>query len=392
MGKAIVLSACRSAGGKFGGNLRSFEASELGALAMTEAVARSGLPPEQVEEVIMGNAWQAGTGPNPARIAAWKSHVLKDSPAVTVNMRCGSGFKAVMQISDRVRLGDIRAGLAGGMESASNVPYVLPEARWGHIMGDRKILDVLHKDGFHCPLAGMLMGETAELLAAKYRISRKDQDSFALESHRKAVSAIDSGLFKKEIFPVNIRQKDKESSFLIDEIPRKDTSMEKLASLPAIFRKDGTVTAGTSSSLCDAASALVIAEERWARGNGYFGLAEIIGYASSTIDPEYMGLGPVKACSRALDNAGLKIEDMDLIEINEAFSAQVLALHKEMPFDMEKCNVFGGAIALGHPIGATGARILTTLIYALKTLDKELGLAAACVGGGQGVAVIVRRL
>ena len=392
MQKAVILSACRTAGGKFGGSLKSKEASDLGAVVIAEAAKRSAIPPEDIEEVIMGNGWQTGVGPNPARIATWKSRVLEEVPAVTVNKRCGSGLKSVMQIADRVRLGDIKAGVAGGMESTSNAPYILPGARWGYVMGEKKVLDVLHKDGFICPLADMLMGETAELLAEEYGISREEQDIFALESHGKAVSAIEAGKFKDEIVPVAVHLKKEETIFDTDEIPRKGTSLEKLAGLPTIFKKGGTVTAGSSSSLCDAGSALVIAGSSWAAASGYKSMAEILGYASTTVKPDHMGLGPVKACAKALEIAGLKLEDMDLIELNEAFAVQVLAVQKEMPFAMEKCNVHGGAIALGHPIGATGAKILTTLIYALRAYDKELGLATACIGGGQGIALVVRRL
>jgi acetyl-CoA C-acetyltransferase len=390
--KAVILSACRTAGGKFGGTLKSKTAVDLGAAAIAEAVRRAGVSPADVAEVIMGNGWQTGVGPNPARIAAWKSELLKHVPGFTVNKRCGSGLRSIMLIADRIRLGDINAGVAGGMESTSNAPYILPDARWGHIMGEKRVLDVLHKDGFICPLADMLMGETAELLAEEYGISREEQDGFALESHRKAVAAIESGKFKQEIVPVTVRQKKEEITFDTDEIPRRDTSMEKLNRLPAIFKKEGTVTAGSSSSLCDAGSALVIAGREWARANSYKPLAEILSYASATVEPDHMGLGPVKACALALETAGLKLEDVDLIELNEAFAVQVLAVQRDMPFAMEKCNVHGGAIALGHPIGATGAKILTTLIYALQTCDRELGLATACIGGGQGVALIVKRV
>ncbi|MBA7528590.1 Acetyl-CoA acetyltransferase [subsurface metagenome] len=392
MKKPVILSACRTAGGKFGGSLKSKEATDLGAVAIAEAVRRSGIPGEDIEELIMGNGWQTGVGPNPARIAAWKSQVLKDTPAFTVNKRCASGLRAAMLIADRIRLGDIKAGAAGGMESATNTPYILPNARWGHIMGEKRVLDVLHKDGFICPLADMLMGETAELLAGEYNISREEQDAFALESHLKAVKTIESGRFKDEIVPVTVRMKKEEILFDTDEIPRRDTGLEKLGRLPTIFKEGGTVTAGSSSALCDAGSALVIAGSDWAAAKGYQPMAEILGYASATVKPDHMGLGPVKACPKALDAAGLKLADIDIIELNEAFAVQVLAVHREMPFAMEKCNVHGGAIALGHPIGATGAKILTTLIYALQSLDKELGLATACIGGGQGVALVLRRV
>jgi acetyl-CoA C-acetyltransferase len=340
----------------------------------------------------MGNGWQAGVGANPARIAMYKAGLPQDIPAFTVNKRCGSGLRAIMLAADRVRLGDIHAAVAGGMESASKTPYILPDARWGHRMGDKATLDVLHKDGFMCPLANMMMGATAEILVDEYDISREEQDAFALESHKKALAAVEKGLFADETVPVTVKKKKETITFATEEIPRADTSMEKLGRLPAIFREGGTVTAGTSSALCDAGSAVVVADEGWARAQGYEPLAEILGYASGALAADHMGLGPTVAAPKALEIAGLSLEDMDLIELNEAFAAQVLAVHREMPFDMEKCNVHGGAIALGHPIGATGAKILTTLIYALRHYDKELGLATACIGGGQGVAMVIRRL
>jgi acetyl-CoA C-acetyltransferase len=392
MGKAVVLSACRTGGGKFGGTLSSFEATDLGGFAIAEAVKRSGLSDRDIAEVIMGNGWQAGVGANPARIAMYKAGLPQDIPAFTVNKRCGSGLRAIMLAADRVRLGDIHAAVAGGMESASKTPYILPDARWGHRMGDKATLDVLHKDGFMCPLANMMMGATAEILVDEYDISREEQDAFALESHKKALAAVEKGLFADETVPVTVKKKKETITFATEEIPRADTSMEKLGRLPAIFREGGTVTAGTSSALCDAGSAVVVADEGWARAQGYEPLAEILGYASGALAADHMGLGPTVAAPKALEIAGLSLEDMDLIELNEAFAAQVLAVHREMPFDMEKCNVHGGAIALGHPIGATGAKILTTLIYALRHYDKELGLATACIGGGQGVAMVIRRL
>jgi acetyl-CoA C-acetyltransferase len=392
MGKAVVLSACRTGGGKFGGTLSSFEATDLGGFAIAEAVKRSGLSDRDIAEVIMGNGWQAGVGANPARIALYKAGLPQDIPAFTVNKRCGSGLRAVMLASDRVRLGDIKAAVAGGMESASKTPYILPDARWGHRMGDKATLDVLHKDGFMCPLANMMMGATAEILVDEYDISREEQDAFALESHKKALAAVEKGLFAEETVPVTVKKKRETITFATEEIPRADTSLEKLGRLPAIFREGGTVTAGTSSALCDAGSAVVVADAEWARAQGYEPMAEILGYASGALAADHMGLGPTVAAPKALEIAGFSLEDMDLIEINEAFAAQVLAVHRKMPFDMEKCNVHGGAIALGHPIGATGAKILTTLIYALRHYDKELGLATACIGGGQGVAMVIRRL
>jgi acetyl-CoA C-acetyltransferase len=363
----------------------------LGAAVIREVVTRAKVPGSDVEELVMGNGWQAGAGPNPARIAAWKSGVALDAPAYTVNQRCGSGLNAVMRIADRIRLGDIHLGIAGGMESASNVPYLLPEARWGHTMGEKKTPDVLHRDGLHCPLAEMMMGETAEILAEEYGIAREEQDQFALESHRKAIEAIDNGYFRNEIVPLEVKQKKDVITFDTDEIPRGNTDLSKLARLPAIFREGGSVTAGTSSALCDAASALLIANADWAHEHGYTPLAEIIGYSSATVQPDHMGLGPVFSTPKALEMAGITLEDIELIELNEAFAVQVLAVGREMELDMQRCNVNGGAIALGHPIGATGAKLLTTLVHTLGRMDKTLGLVTACVGGGQGVSLVVRR-
>lgn len=393
MGKTVILSACRTPGGKFGGSLASKNATDLGAVALAEAVKRSGVDPDCIDEVIMGNGWQAGVGANPARIAMFKAGLSQNIPAFTVNKRCGSGLRAVMLAADRIRLGDAFVMAAGGMESASNVPYILPEARWGHRMGEKKVPDVLHNDGFICPLAGMLMGATAEILAEENGISREEQDEFALRSHRNAVNAIDEGKFGDEIVPVAVKDRKKgDISVDTDEIPRRDTSLEKLARLPSIFKPGGTVTAGTSSALCDAGSAEVVADEEWAIRNGHDPLAEILGYASGALDARHMGLGPTVAVPKALEKAGMALGDMDLIELNEAFSAQVLAVHRKMPFDMDRCNVHGGAIALGHPIGATGSKLLATLVHALKRYDKEFGLVTACIGGGQGVAMVIRRL
>lgn len=393
MARVVILSACRTAGGKFGGSLSRFEASDLGGSAVAEAVKRSGIDGEVIDEVILGNGWQAGVGANPARIALFKGGLPQSIPAFTVNIRCGSGIRTVMIGSDRIRLGDAKAIVAGGMESASNAPYILPDARWGYRMGEKKALDVLHKDGFLCPVAGKLMGEATELLAEEFAISREEQDRFALASHQKATEAVTKGFFKEEIFPVGYRDRKKgEILFAQDEIPRADTTLEALARLPAIFREDGTITAGSSSALCDAGSALVIADGEWAEAQGLEPLAEIAGYGTAALEAERFGLAPTLAMPKALAKAGFALEDMDLIEINEAFASQVIACHRMMPFDMDRLNVHGGAIALGHPIGASGAKILTTLLYALKSRDKELGIASACIGGGQGVAVVVKRL
>ncbi|QVL35209.1 thiolase family protein [Aminirod propionatiphilus] len=393
MARVVILSACRTAGGKFGGGLSRFEASDLGGFAVAEAVRRSGLPGEVLDEVILGNGWQAGVGANPARIALYKGGLPQSVPAFTVNIRCGSGIRTMMLGSDRIRLGDAKAVVVGGMESASNVPYLLPDARWGFRMGEKKALDALHRDGFLCPVAGKLMGEATEALVEELSITREEQDAFALDSHRKAARAMDQGFFDEEIFPLTYRDRKKGDIVLDrDEIPRADTTEEALSKLPAIFKKGGTITAGSSSALCDAASALVIADGDWAQSQGLRPLAEIVGYASAALEAERFGLGPTLAMPKALARAGLAMEDMDLIEINEAFAAQVIACHRVMPFDRERLNVHGGAIALGHPIGASGAKIVTTLLYALRRRKGELGIASACIGGGQGVALVVRCL
>ena len=392
MTKAVIVSACRTAGGKFGGQFSKLTATDLGAAALKEAVARSGAPAEAIEEVIMGNGWQAGVGANPARNAMYKAGIDQTVPAFTVNIRCGSGLRTIMLAADRIRLGDAKVIMAGGMESATKAPYILAEARWGFRMGEQKAADVLHVDGFLCPLAGRLMGQiTDEVVIPELGITREEQDEFSYHSHMKAVAAIEQGLFKDEIVPVTIKDKKKGEIILgTDEIPRKDTTVESLAKLPVIFKKDGTITAGSSSALCDAGSAVMVADSGWAKAQGLKPLAEIVSYAVAAVDAEHFPIAPVKAMGIALKKAAMSIDDMEFIEINEAFAAQVIACHRQMPFDMSRLNVHGGAIALGHPIGASGTKILTTLIYSLKQQGKSLGLASACIGGGQGVAMIVK--
>lgn len=394
MGKAVIVSACRTAGGKFGGQFAKLAATDLGAAALKEAIVRSGASSDVIEEVIMGNGWQAGVGANPARNAMYKAGISQEVPAFTVNIRCGSGLRTVMLAADRIRLGDAKVIIAGGMESATRTPYILPEARWGFRMGEQKAQDVLHVDGFLCPIAGRLMGQiTDEVVIPELSITREEQDEFAYHSHMKAAAAIEQGLFKDEIVPVVVKDKKKgEISLDTDEIPRKDTTVESLAKLPTIFKKDGTITAGSSSALCDAGSAVMVADEDWAKAEGLTPLAEIVSYAVAAVDAEHFPIAPVKAMDIALTKAGMSIQDMELIEINEAFAAQVIACHRKMPFDMDRLNVHGGAIALGHPIGASGTKILTTLIYSLRQQGKSIGLASACIGGGQGVSMIVKLL
>lgn len=393
MGRPVILATCRTPGGKYGGVFSKIAAPDLGAIAIKEALSRSGLSAEHIEEVVMGNGWQAGVGANPARIAMYRGGIPESVPAYTINKRCGSSVKTAMLISDRIRLGDIKAGIAGGMESASNVPYLLEGARWGYRMGEKPVLDGLHRDGFMCPLAEMLMGATGEILAQEHSISREEQDSYAFNSHRKASEAIASGKFSDEIVAVKIKDRKKGEIIVdTDEIPRADTTIDKLAKLPPVFAKDGTITAGSSSALCDGASAMVIADGDWATSMGYKPLAEITGYGSAALDPRHMGLGPVHSTPKALAMAGVTLDDVDLIELNEAFAAQVLAVHRSMPFDMDRCNIYGGAIALGHPIGATGAKLIATMVHGLIREDKEIGLVTACIGGGQGVSMVIKRL
>lgn len=392
MGKPVIVSAVRTIGGRYGGGLSSLSAPELGAAVVTEVVKRAGITGDEVDELVFGCGWQAGIGANVARQAAVKGGLPEKVPAYTINIRCASSLQATIESARSIRCGDSNVVIAGGTESASNVPYIMDKLRWGARMGDTTAYDGLHKDGFMCPLAGMLMGATAELLAEKYSISRQEQDQFALESHQKAVKAMDEGKFKEEVLPLEVKEKKQTVTVDQEEIPRPDISLEGLAKLPPVFKKEGTVTAGNSCALCDNASALVVMSEEKAKALGVAPMAAIRGYAAVGVDPKYMGIGPVAAVPVALKMAGLTLNDLDLIELNEAFAVQYLAVEREMKWDRDKVNVHGGAVALGHPVGATGTKLITTLLYALKAHDKALGLVSACVGGGQGLAIIVERL
>lgn len=390
MRKVVIASAVRTAGGKFGGSLKEVTAPELGAAVIREAVIRAAVPGEKIDQVIFGNAWQAGVGANPARIATVKAGLPVNVPAFTINIRCGSSLRALQLAALSIGAGESDIVIAGGTESASNVPYILPDARWGHRMGKKVADDVLHRDGFLCPLAGMFMGDTAELLNKKYEISRSEQDAFALESQVKAKKAIDSGLFKEEIVPIEIKSKKGLKVFDTDEV-HKETSLAQLAKLSAVFTEGDTVTAGNSCALSDAASAVVAMSEEKAQELGIQPLAVIKSYSYVALEPKYMGLGPAIAVPAALKKAGMELKDIDLIELNEAFAGQVLACDRELKLDRSKLNIYGGAIALGHPVAATGTKILATLLHAMKNLDKETGLVTLCIGGGQGVAMIVER-
>lgn len=393
MSGIVIGSAVRTAGGSFGGSFKNVSAVDLGSLVLQEAVKRSGIEPDQVDEVVFGTGWQTGLGPNIGRLATIKAGLPFEVPSFTVNKRCGSSLRSVSLAAQIIKAGDADVVLVGGAENSSRVPYIAEGARWGNRMGDGKLVDVLHKDGFLCPLAGHLMGVTAETLVDKYDITREEQDAYAAESQKKAIESMKAGMFKDEVLPVEIPLKKGQTEiFETEEIPREGATVEKLARLPAVFKKDGTVTAGNACALCDAAAAVMIMREEKATELGVEPVAKIVSYAHVGVDPAVMGIGPVPAVKKALEKADLKLEDIDLIELNEAFAAQILAVERELNWDRSKVNVHGGAIALGHPVGATGAKILTTLIYALKSLDKQTGLVSLCIGGGQGVAIIIERL
>ncbi len=393
MKNVVVVGAVRTPGGKFGGALKDVPVPDLGALVVKEVVTRAGIGPEVIDEVIFGNGWQAGVGPNAARLVTVKGGLPETVPAFTVNKRCGSSLKAIALGAQAIRAGDADAVLVGGVENTSRVPYILPGARWGVRQGHGEMVDLTHKDGYVCPLAGEIMGITAETLAVQYAISRDEQDEFAVQSQKKAVAAIEDGRFQDETVSVPLNGNGKgPDSLEVDEIPRKGLTLEKLARLKPVFKKDGTVTAGNACAQCDAASAMILMSADRAEELDVAPMARILGSASAGVDPKVMGIGPVPAVRKALDKAGLALEDIDLIELNEAFAAQVIAVERELKWDRERLNVHGGAIALGHPVGATGAKISVTLLHALKQYEKSFGLATVCIGGGLGVAVLFERL
>ena len=391
--KAIIVDGCRTAIGSFGGALKDIPATELGSIVIRGALERAGLDPGEVDEVIMGNVLQASLGMNPARQSAIAAGIPDSVPSFTVNKVCGSGLKSVALAAQSIAAGDGDLIVAGGMESMSRAPYLLTNARWGYRLGNGKVVDSMLNEGLTCAMAGCHMGVTAENIAAKSGITRNQQDEFAAESQRRAAAAISSGRFADEIVPVLIPQKKGEAlPFQTDEHPRPDSTAEKLARLnPAFQAEGGTVTAANASGLNDGAAALVIASPERARLMELAPLAQIVSYASAGVDPRYMGLGPIPAVERALEKAGLNAADIDLFELNEAFAAQSLAVIGELGLDPARVNVNGGAIALGHPIGASGARVLVTLLYEMRRRDLRRGLAALCIGGGQGIAMIVER-
>ncbi len=391
MRKAVIVSACRTPVGRFLGSLAHAPAPELGALVVKEAARRAGVRPEEVDEVIMGNVLSAGLGQNPARQAAIKGGLPVTVPAVTVNKVCGSGLKAVMLAAQSVLLGDHEVVVAGGMESMSRAPYLLAGAREGLRLGHSELVDSMVKDGLWDVYEDFHMGCCGEAVAEKYGISRQAQDEYALQSHRKAIAAIDAGKFKAEILPVAIPQrKGPPVMFDTDESPRRDTSMEALARLKPAFKEGGTVTAGNAPGVNDGAAAVVVmSEERAAKGKQK-PLAEIVAYASSGVEPKMVMMAPVEAVRKVLKKTGWSADEVDLYELNEAFSVQGVALLSELSLRPERVNVHGGAVALGHPIGCSGARVLTTLLYALADRKAKKGIASLCLGGGNGVAMAVR--
>ena len=390
MDTAVILSACRTPIGSFGGAFKDLSASDLGAIVIREAIARARVNAADIGDVIMGCVLQAGAGMNVARQAALKAGVPVEVPAETVNRVCGSGLQAVVHAVEAVKAGFIDLMLAGGTESMSNAPYLMKGARWGYRMGNGELVDSMLAEGLTCGINGCHMGNTAEEVARRYGVSRIDQDAFAAESQARAEKAIASGVFDEEIVPVPVPQK-KGPPVVVsrDEYPRAGTTAEKLAGLKPAFMKEGTVTAGNASGINDGAAALVIGTEAWARKNGRKPLARILAYCTTGVDPMIMGMGPVEAMRRAVDRAGLKLDDLDVIELNEAFAAQSLAVVRELGLNAAKVNVHGGAIALGHPIGASGARVLTTLVHTLGRRGGGRGAASLCIGGGMGTAMVI---
>ncbi len=387
MADVYILSAVRTPIGKFGGSLASLTAADMGVVAAKAAMERAGVRPDQIEETIFGNARQAGGGPNVARQISVRSGVPQEVPAYTVNKACASGMKTIVLGYQEIATGNLECVLAGGTESMSRLPYYLDGARWGYRLGNQELVDGMYRDGFFCPLAKMVMGETAELLAEQYKITRDEQDEFALCSQTRAAAAIDAGRFKDEIIAVTLESKKGPQIIDRDEHPFIGVSLEKMAKLPPVFSKTGTITAGNSSGITDGAAAVVLGSEQFATNNGLKPLARILAVSSAGVDPRIMGIGPVPALRKMEKKRQLRPADFDLIELNEAFAGQVLACDRELHLDRGKLNVNGGAIALGHPIGCSGTRITVTLLHEMLRRKAKRGVATLCVSGGMGMAL-----
>ncbi|KOA18361.1 acetyl-CoA acetyltransferase [Clostridium homopropionicum DSM 5847] len=391
MKDVVIVSAVRTAIGSYGGALKDVPAADLGAIVIKEALNRANVKPEQVDEVIMGHVLQAGQGQNTARQAMVNAGLPVEIPCFTLNKVCGSGLRVVSLAAQMIKAGDADIIVAGGMENMSATPYVFPGGRWGQRMGDGKMIDTMIKDGLWDAFNQYHMGITAENVAAQWNITREEQDAIALRSQNNAERAIKEGRFKDEIVPVVIKTKKGDKVVDTDEYPKFGTTAESLAKLKPAFKKDGTVTAGNASGINDGAAAFVIMSAEKAEELGIKPMAKIVSYGSKGVDPSIMGVGPIGSCKRALEGAGLTVADIDLIEANEAFAAQFAAVGKDLGFDLNKVNVNGGAIALGHPIGASGARIIVTLLHEMQKRDVKRGLATLCIGGGMGTTLIVER-
>lgn len=392
MQAVYILSAVRTPIGKFGGSLVSQTTVDMGVVAAKAAIERAQVRLDQIEETIFGNARQAGGGPNPARQISIRSGVPQEVPAFTVNKACASGMKSIALAYQAILLGESSCILAGGTESMSRLPYYLDGARWGYRLGNQELVDGMYRDGFFCPLAKMVMGETAEVLAEEYNITRDEQDEFALTSQTRAARAIAAGRLDEEIAPVIIEGKKGTTTFARDEHPFPDASLEKLAKLPPVFSKTGTISAGNSSGITDGAAAMVMASEHFVKQNNLKPLARIAAVASAGVDPRTMGIGPVPALQKLADKHGLRLHEFGLIELNEAFAAQVLACDRVLNFNRDRLNVNGGAIALGHPIGCTGTRITVTLLHEMLKRNTKKGAATLCVSGGMGMALALENM
>lgn len=392
----VILGAARTPIGRYGGSFKDLHPAELGAVAARAAMERAGIAPADIQETLMGHGRQAGSGPNPARQVGHRAGVPHTAPAHTINKACASSLQAIASGAQSIQLGESDVVLAGGIESMSRMPYLVDaiDARWGHKMGNFQFVDAMYRDGFQCPLSNLIMGETAEILAREYGITRAQSDAFALESQRKAEAAQKAGYFSREIAPVTIAGP-KGAPVVVDadEHPRHGSTIEALGKLPLVFPKvegyDGIVTAGSSSGVTDGGAALILASSTWAKDRGLKPLAQVCGWASAGVDPRTMGIGPVPALKRLEDRTGLALDGFDLVELNEAFAAQVLAVLRDAPIAADKLNVNGGAIALGHPIGATGARLVVTLLYELLRRGGGSGVATLCVSGGMGMALAI---
>jgi acetyl-CoA C-acetyltransferase len=388
MPAVYILSAVRTPIGKFGGSLASMTAADMGVVVAKAAMERAGVHPDQVEETIIGNARQAGGGPNVARQISVRSGVPQEIPAYTVNKACASGMKSIALAYSEIASGNLDCVLAGGTESMSRLPYYLDGARWGYRLGHQELVDGMYRDGFFCPLAKLVMGETAEVLAERYKIAREEQDQFALCSQVRAAAAIEAGRFEDEVVPVALDSRKGPQTFSRDEHPFIGATLEKMSKLSPVFSKTGTITAANSSGITDGAAAVVAVSEAFATRNNLQPMARIVAITSAGVDPRVMGIGPVPAVRKLLQRVGVAVEQIDLVELNEAFAAQVIACLRELPIDPERLNVNGGAIALGHPLGCTGAKLTATLLYEMRRRKARYGLVSMCVGGGMGAAGI----